>query len=949
MSENISIDEARKKTNEIIKQMKDEISEKDWALDKVIDVLGLKIDDRKASKKDLYIALNRRLRRMDENFEADFLSFVGNEENFKTENLEANKELLVGMQCKMINIFFVRNMIKSWFSGADNQVEFSAKLEELQQTSKSNIDFLLESVDNKGEILFKNFGIYDLVGFNGIDGYIPGYFEENGEYQEGYFKIYTSPFRQFIKIYEREWQKFCAPLVGNVNFSSSIPDFKTSDEAKRLKKDIISRAKKNLEETKKRLEKAKNDKNKEEEERLEKEALQRDEKNYRDTQSEKNDGFGFGCYLNAAISLMAQRPILYLCFLKLANQIFEPNTFDPVPKSDVMLHTLKSEYESLNNSHSVLVAMLDYIKALDDAKKRNYKCVSPLYLKKQLGKKNLLFSPYHAADVQDLFRSLVDSLLSDLGSFDSAINAILDCDCEEILKKSLNNDPELQRILYVLLINKCFDDSHCFLSSDTITNLFWHPGYKKIIDMETQSSSFLSVNLVGIASKVKSLSSLGDIVRYNGITCGDERGCGMCKKTCAFIGVYSSLNDFCPTSIKSLELDAFLLLNRGKDAIGRNSIVLPSLIKIGNEYNDYLMLSGVAIHTGSSDSSGHYYSVIRDEGNVFYEVSDRSVRKIDNLVLEKYDDLKRGSSIVLYKRINRNIFDLEVKHGAKYEDFSEEVNFDSEKLFTPLYLHGSVEKLKEVMCNLKLIDKTGNLSNDTNSNGINSEQAEIDIGTDKKEQKTVSMPDNDDIRPTFFAAGNNTSNKSASSVYGLRIKQRGKEPDLNENLNLDTNEQASINKNIKRVNPQEIKNINPELEIEKKKSDSNENVKLDFVVGNCSGFDEFFKMIKSKNGCSNIVQVLNSRYEEISFMNKVIAFFSALLFCIWHRDFSDFMICIKSKAIFALPKKCNININMYAEDISEKSDLSKSIENIRERINGNKNIQLEDKLENKLV
>ena len=939
MSQEITIEDAKKKMNEIIKQMKDELSEKDWAVDKVIDVLGLKIDDRKASKKDLYIALNRRLRRMSEEFEADFLSFVGNEENFKTENLEANKELLLGMKCKMINIFFVRNMIRSWFAGADNQVEFSAKLARLvewQRMSKSNIDFLLESVDNKGEIIYKNFGIYDPVGFNGIDGYIPGYFEENGEYQEGYFKIYIQVFGQFVKIYERELNKFRAPLVGNVNFSSCIPGFKMSDEAKKQKENVILSVEKNQEKTKKDLEEAEkgNDVRKE---NSAKEALEKAKASYRNIQSEREDGFGFGCYLNALMSLIAQQPIWYLCFLKLANQIFEPNTFDPVPKSDVMLHTLKSEHETLNHICPILVAILDYIKALDDAKQKNCAYISPLYLKRQFGERRALFSPRCAADVRDLLLDLGDQMKTDL-----TCNKLCDIaeekdEAVEFLRKSLNDDPEWNHTSSLLLEGYIFNgwlDSF-FTDSSYIDSFYWRPGYKKL-NIACVDGLYLEAHLNRLALKQNNLSSLRDIVRYNKISGGNQYFSHISKK------VEDCFNWFsCPpssihaTNLKLIRSNQFLLLERGRGKIFKNSITLPSLIKIGNEYNDYLMLSGVVVHSGNSSASGHYYSIIRDEKNVFYKISDESVRKINNLVLEEDDALKKGSRIVLYKRINRNIFDFEVKHGAKYEDFSTELIFDPEKWFTPLYLHGSVEKLKEVMHSSKLIDKTGNLINDTNSNAINSEQANINIVKDT--EITIFKAD----------SANNIKNEDeyvgfvdSENTVNFDQKTEIKKPDPNFEADSDNNikNEDEYVRYVRFVDSENTVNFDQKTEI--KKPDPNENLKLDVVIGSCSSFDEFFKTMKGKNDSSNIVQVLNSKYEKISFIGKVIAFFSALLFCIRHRDFSNFMICVKLKAVFALSEKGNVKI--YTQGTSGGHDLSNSIKNMRERVYDNENIKSEN-------
>ncbi len=70
--------------------------------------------------------------------------------------------------------------------------------------------------NDKLKLIAKNFGKYNGMGYDGLNGYLPGYFDDKGKYHEGVFRFYIPKLRKFIKITESEMLDFEQQPLPNV-------------------------------------------------------------------------------------------------------------------------------------------------------------------------------------------------------------------------------------------------------------------------------------------------------------------------------------------------------------------------------------------------------------------------------------------------------------------------------------------------------------------------------------------------------------------------------------------------------------------------------------------------------------------------------------------------------------------------------------------------------------
>ena len=638
-------------TNQIKRQLEADITKKcDVPLDLIISKLALKNqNDNEASKKDLYISLNRRFRAMEKDFESNFLLW----RKTKHENYDSYESNLHGIQKEMINIFFVRNMIREWFAGADKQIEFSEQLQELNKKNTDlDVNIFNETIDtnNNRKIIFKNFGLYDDMDFNGLIGYVPGYFEESGEYCEGYLKIYTKGLNSFEKIFEHEWQEFHVPLIGSINFSSDINGFQDPNGVK----------------------------------------------------------FGNNCFFDALIILLAKQPFLHMYCMKLADKIFEPGKFNPISNSRDMFHVLKNDkiYKEMNEQYPLMIALIDYIKALHDAKKGRHKSIAPFYFRNQLIKLSDDLANMNMYDPSELLGCMSDDLevffrIEDF-DFDEDINKMCSVDSNKIRMniRSLIFSPKVLDVSSVVAKNFPY-----YLSEDNAHGVIKLMSYSSTNYQLNSIKQFKSL----FFNDAKAPINLADIscCYNNGIFSGVPNKNGAPE--------YLNLieNGSC---VPFFVHQQFTYLYVSKPVFQEGDMILPSLVKTGNNYNDYFMLFGIVVNIPTAK---HYISIIRDEGNIFYKINDlkndeKKVMKIDSSVLERDANVRLYSHLILYRRINRNIFEIEKTKGATYEDITNTKTFDFSKIFLPLFLHGSLDNLKKIMCEIGVVDEENKLLNYNN-------------------------------------------------------------------------------------------------------------------------------------------------------------------------------------------------------------------------------------------
>ena len=270
----------------------------------------------------------------------------------------------------------------------------------------------------------------------------------------------------------------------------------------------------------------------------------------------------------------------------------------------------------------------------------NNRSFSPYDFKNTLGNINSLFKGSKGADVSDLYRTIVDSIISEIR---------YECPEDEEDDDGDNTNQEK----YYTIAKKEVDENNPIIKElnyffETIYNC--PEGYKCY---SIQNDTSIMFELLKISKWAKTTNlNLEKCFEYNyRIIENNEFYCSKCEGT---------HNDKSQDKIISLPKVLTIILNRGKGKQFTNKVDFDEIINI-EEYVDNTFIDKrnkkynyklicVSTHLGSSSNCGHYIAYcFRENTNKYYCLNDESYRVVS------FDDLKYGEPYILfYERIDDN-------------------------------------------------------------------------------------------------------------------------------------------------------------------------------------------------------------------------------------------------------------------------------------------------------
>ena len=279
---------------------------------------------------------------------------------------------------------------------------------------------------------------------------------------------------------------------------------------------------------------------------------------------------------------------------------------------------------------------------------KNY--FSPKKFKEILGKINPLFEGCKGADVSDLYRTIIDSIINEIP-----------CEYPEGEDDEDEGDNTNKQKYYenakkeVDLKNPIIQDLNYFYE----TEYDCPEGYKCY---SIQNDTSIMFELIKISKIKRSSINIYDCFEYNFRKVeNNEFFCSKCE--CNHINTSQDKFVCLPKVL-------CLILNRGKgkqfvdkvefyEKINIEKYVDDTFIK--NKQYDYKLI-GVSTHLGSSSNSGHYIAYCyRDNEDKYYCFNDESCRIVD------FEDTKYGEPYILfYEQINN-------KHKKKSSDNSPKI------------------------------------------------------------------------------------------------------------------------------------------------------------------------------------------------------------------------------------------------------------------------------------
>ena len=300
--------------------------------------------------------------------------------------------------------------------------------------------------------------------------------------------------------------------------------------------------------------------------------------------------------------------------------------------------------------------------------------ITPYDFKKAISKKNPLFKENKAADVADLFRNLIDSLLSDFNpdnNEEEEVNEMLTpLNLEEIIadikKKSQSNIIYQYMNVYNLIAYKC-----PYKHEDYIYSIV--------------SDSNITFNLENIIKKIghKSIISLQQCFKFiQEKRLNNNFYCSECQKV--VIGESFEKILFPPKIL-------IIILNRGKGKTIKNKVKIDTTLDISDllwnfnpDSDKYYKLIGSCNHYGESSPNGHYTACCLYEDGLYYSYNDKNFKsskyyesKGDPYILfYRLKQIKKNNQDSMKNIIEYNISDNLCKIGVKkYENILNEVSF----------------------------------------------------------------------------------------------------------------------------------------------------------------------------------------------------------------------------------------------------------------------------------
>ena len=316
------------------------------------------------------------------------------------------------------------------------------------------------------------------------------------------------------------------------------------------------------------------------------------------------ENFSLNCYMNSLLQ----------CFYHikgLRTSFIDPSKFD-------------------KKKQKVCYFLSEVMKELTYGKDKNY---SVNNFKKIMGDINSLYKGHKGADVTDLYRTIIDSIINEYEISDDEYDNTNQLQCYTMAKKEVNE------------FNPIMKELNCFY--ETIYNC---PKGYKCYSIENDTS--IMFELLQISKWAKSIKlDLNICFEYNFREVDkDEFYCDKCK---------GSHKNKSQKKIISLPKVLTLILNRGKGKQFVNHIKFDEMINIEKyvdksfiektKENYKYKLIGISTHTGSSSDGGHYYSYCYRENNKkYYCFNDTNVRPVE---IEELHDSYAQPCILFYERI----------------------------------------------------------------------------------------------------------------------------------------------------------------------------------------------------------------------------------------------------------------------------------------------------------
>ena len=271
----------------------------------------------------------------------------------------------------------------------------------------------------------------------------------------------------------------------------------------------------------------------------------------------------------------------------------------------------------------------------------NNQSFSPNNFKSTLGNINPLFKGHKGADVSDLYRTIVDSIISEIhyeyseNEDDDSGDNTNQRKYYEMAKKEVDqNNPIMKELNYFFeTIYNCPEGNKCY---------------------SIQNDTSIMFELLKISKWVNNKSlDLKTCFEYNFRTVkNNEFFCSKCDG--------NHTNDS-QDKLLTFPKNLALILNRGKGKKFTDKVDFDEIINIDKYVDDTFIenkkkkynykLIGVSTHLGSSSDFGHYIAYcFRENKNKYYCLNDESHRVVN------FDDLKNGDPYILfYERIEANV------------------------------------------------------------------------------------------------------------------------------------------------------------------------------------------------------------------------------------------------------------------------------------------------------
>ena len=288
-------------------------------------------------------------------------------------------------------------------------------------------------------------------------------------------------------------------------------------------------------------------------------------------------------------------------------------------------------------THKVCYYLSEVMKGLTYGNNRSF---SPYDFKNTLGNINSLFKGTKGADVTDLYRTIVDSIISEIP---------YECPEDEEDDDGDNTNQEK----YYTIAKKEVDENNPIIKELNyfFETIYYCPEGYQCYSIQNDTSIMFELLKISKWAKTTNLD-LDKCFEYNfKIVDNNEFYCSKCETT---------HNNISQDKIISLPKVLTIILNRGKGKQFTNKVDFGEIINIekyvdntfidkrNKKYNYKLIC--VSTHLGSSSNCGHYIAYcFRENTNRYYCLNDESYRVVS------FDDLKYGEPYILfYERIDDN-------------------------------------------------------------------------------------------------------------------------------------------------------------------------------------------------------------------------------------------------------------------------------------------------------